>query len=86
MQRRGEVPTRELNVLALIKGEERYVFIYDDQSRQLLTDTFRNQAADARLSFNWFDAALLTDRVREQARQARESWSRSRTLRIEDRG
>ena len=73
MQRRGEVPPRELNVLALIKGEERYVYIYDDTSRPLLIETFRNQAADSRLSFNWFDAALLTDRAREQARQV---WNR----------
>lgn len=80
------MPPRELNVLALLKGEEYYVYIYDDQSRRVLMDSFRNQAADSRLTFNWFDAALLTQRVREQARQVREPWLRSRTLRIEDRG
>jgi hypothetical protein len=61
---------RELNVLALIKGEERYVYIYDDASRPLLIDTFRDQAADPEVSFSWFDAAILTDKAREQARQA----------------
>ena len=25
---------REFNVLALIKGDERYIFVYDDESRQ----------------------------------------------------
>jgi hypothetical protein len=59
---------REFNVLALIKGEERYVFVYDDESRQPLIDAFRDQAADPRLSFTWFDAAVLTEKAREQAR------------------
>jgi hypothetical protein len=79
MQRREEVPPRELNVLALIKGDERYVYMYDDPSRPLLIETFRNQAADARLSFSWLDAALLTDRAREQARQLRNHLPPSRT-------
>jgi hypothetical protein len=58
---------RELNVLALIKGMERYVYIYDDESRPELIDALRNQAADPRLSFSWFDAAVLTGKAREQA-------------------
>jgi hypothetical protein len=58
----------EYNILALIKGADRYVFVYDDDSRQALIDTFRDQAADPRLSLNWFDAAVLTDKAREQAR------------------
>jgi hypothetical protein len=57
-----------LNVLALIKGNERYVFVYDDDSRQPLLDAFRAHAADPELSFNWFDAAVLTEKAREQAR------------------
>lgn len=57
----------EYNVLALIKGADKYVYIYDDDSRQALIDTFRDQAADPRLSLNWFDAAVLTDKAREQA-------------------
>ena len=60
----------EFNVLALIKGAERFVFIYDDASRQALIDTFRDQAADPGLSLNWFDAAVLTDKAREQAKSA----------------
>jgi hypothetical protein len=61
---------REFNVLALIKGTERYVFVYDDASRQQLIDTFRHQAADPRLSFNWFDAAVLTEKAKQQATTA----------------
>ena len=58
---------RALNVLALIKGGERYVFVYDEQSREPLLDTFRAQAADPELSLNWFDAAVLTQKAHEQA-------------------
>jgi hypothetical protein len=58
---------REFNVLALIKGEERFIFIYDDESRDTLLNAFRDQAADPRLSLTWFDAAVLTDKAREQA-------------------
>lgn len=61
---------RELNVLALIKGQERYIFVYDDDSRSALIDSFRDHAADPRLSFNWFDAAVLTDKARAQALEA----------------
>jgi hypothetical protein len=67
--RRGAV-RRELNILALIKGNERYLYIYDDDSRAALIDAFRDQAADPRLSFSWYDAAVLTDKAREQARSA----------------
>jgi hypothetical protein len=61
---------REFNVLALIKGSERYIFVYDDDSRQPLIDAFRDQAADPGLSFTWFDATVLTEKAREQARTA----------------
>jgi hypothetical protein len=69
---------RELNVLALIKGEERYVFVYDDASRAHLIDALRDHAADPRLSFNWFDAAVLTEKAREQARGGAEDLPPSR--------
>jgi hypothetical protein len=60
----------EFNVLALIKGQERYIFVYDDGSRKKLIDTFRDQAADPHLSLTWFDAVVLTEKAREQARAA----------------
>lgn len=57
---------REFNVLALIKGEERYVYVYDDASFAPLVETFRAQAADPELSLNWFDVRVLTQKAREQ--------------------
>lgn len=71
---------RELNVLALIKGTERYVFVYDDESRAALINALRDQAADPSLSFTWFDAAVLTDKAREQGQpQAAEPTMESRS-------
>ena len=57
----------EFNVLALIKGADRYIFVYDDNSRQQVIDTFRDQAADPDLSLTWFDAVVLTNKAKEQA-------------------
>ncbi len=56
--------TQELNVLALIKGDERFIFVYDDDSTETLIEDIRNQAADPAVALNWFDAAVLTERVR----------------------
>jgi hypothetical protein len=71
---------QEFNVLALIKGQERFVFVYDDDSRHQLIDTFRNQAADPNLSLTWFDALVLTKKAREQ-QQANETCDTPETTR-----
>jgi hypothetical protein len=63
----------EFNVLALLKGDERYIYIYDDASRPELIDAFRDQAADPAVNFSWFDAAVLTDKARQQAAAPREA-------------
>ena len=59
--------TQELNVLALIKGDERFIFVYDDESKDALIDDIRHKAADPAIAINWFDAAVLTERVRNPA-------------------
>ena len=58
---------QEYNVLALVKGDERYVYIYDDSSREPLLEAFQEQAADPALSLNWFDASVLAQKAHEQA-------------------
>jgi hypothetical protein len=59
--------SNELNVLALVKGAEHYIYVYDDDSRPDVIDAFRDQAADPELTLNWFDAMVLTTKAREQA-------------------
>lgn len=61
--------TQELNVLALIKGSERFLFVYDDESKDALIDDIRDKAADPAVALNWFDAAVLTERVRNPEAQ-----------------
>lgn len=59
--------SKEINVLAMVKGEERYIFLYDDAHR---TETLRmlgRYAADPQLSFSWYDAAVLSKKIRETA-------------------
>ena len=53
-----------MNVLALVKGTERYVFLYDDESARCLLQTLGRFAADTELSFTWYDAAILSQKVR----------------------
>lgn len=61
---------QDFNVLALIKGEERYVFVYDDISRDSLVNALRDLAGDPASSLTWFDALVLTKKAREQATEA----------------
>jgi hypothetical protein len=53
------------NVVALIKGHERFVFVYDETSRDMLIDEIRYQAADPDSPINWHDAGLLTQKIRQ---------------------
>lgn len=55
----------EINVVALVRGEEQYIFMFDEANR---TETLRmlgRYAADPELSFTWYDAAVLSQKVRE---------------------
>jgi hypothetical protein len=61
---------RELNVLTLRKGSERFVYVFDDENREHLIDVFRDQAADPHLSLSWLDVTALTTKAREQAKTA----------------
>lgn len=53
------------NVTALVKGEERYVFLYRDDQKHRVLRAFGRFAADPDLRFNWYDAAVLSKKVRE---------------------
>ncbi len=57
--------TRDVNVLALMKGEERYVFLFDDDHRGETLRTLGRYASNPELSFTWYDAAVLSQKVRQ---------------------
>lgn len=70
-----------MNVLALVKDSERYVFLYDDESVATLLQTLGRYAADKNLSFTWYDAAVLSQKVRKLKQEADEQKSGNNRLR-----
>jgi hypothetical protein len=56
---------RDINVLALVKGTERYVFLYDDESRAETLRVLGRFASNPELSFTWYDAAVLSQKIRQ---------------------
>ena len=63
--------TQDINVLALVKGEERYIFLYDDEHKSDALRTLGRFASNAELSFSWYDAAVLSQRIRQTALEQR---------------
>lgn len=55
----------DINVLALVKGRERYVFLYDDTQRAEALRMLGRYASNPELSFSWYDAAVLSQKVRQ---------------------
>lgn len=53
-----------VNVIALVKDGERYVFLFDAASAPQLLQTLGQYAADPELNFTWYDAAVLSQKVR----------------------
>src|SRR6184192_2409682 len=63
--------THDINVLALVKGEERYIFLYDDEHKSEALRTLGRFASNPELSFSWYDAAVLSQRIRQTAMEQR---------------
>jgi hypothetical protein len=70
------VVTRDINVLALVKGQERYIFLFDDDNRSEALRTLGRFASNPDLSFTWYDAAVLSQKIRRLS--PAESSSKSR--------
>jgi hypothetical protein len=76
-----KVVNDDINVLALIKGKERYIFLYDDSQRAEALRMLGRHASNPELSFSWYDAAVLSQKIRQEERQRR---SRLRTPQVTD--
>lgn len=63
---------RGINVIALVKESERYIFLYDNDSTQSLLQTLGKFAGDPELSFSWYDAAVLSQKARRLCREETE--------------
>lgn len=60
----GAIVSQDINVVALVKGEERYIFLFNDQKKSETLRTLGRYASDSKLSFSWYDAAVLSQKVR----------------------
>jgi hypothetical protein len=58
--------TQDINVLALVKGNERYIFLFDDAQRAETLRVFGRYASNPELSFSWYDAAVLSQKLRQE--------------------
>ena len=61
--------SQDINVLALVKGSERYVFLYDDASRAETLRVLGRFASNPELSFTWYDAAVLSQKIRQESQK-----------------
>jgi hypothetical protein len=60
----------DINVLALVKGRERYIFLYEDSQRAEALRMLGRFASNPDLSFTWYDAAVLSQKVRQNTATA----------------
>lgn len=61
--------SKDVNVVALVKGEERYIFLFNDQRKGELLRTLGKYASNSDLEFSWYDAAVLSQKVRKATQQ-----------------
>ena len=59
--------SQDTNMLALVKGSERYVFLYTESNRAETLRTLGRFASNPELSFSWYDAAVLSQKIRQES-------------------
>jgi hypothetical protein len=57
----------DINVLALVKGNERYIYLYGDSQQAEVLRALGRHASNPDLSLSWYDAAVLGKKVRQEA-------------------
>lgn len=57
----------DINIVAIVKGDERYVFMFDEDTRAETLRTLGRFASNPELSFSWYDAAVLSQKIRKTA-------------------
>ena len=56
----------DINVLAIVKGGEKYVFLYDDKNKGEALRVLGRFASNPELSFTWYYAAVCSQRIRRE--------------------
>ena len=68
--RRATTVNDDINVLALVKGSQRYIFLYNDSQAAETLRTLGRYASNPELNFTWYDAAVLSQKVRQNSPQS----------------
>lgn len=55
----------DANFVCLVKGGERFVWLYDDNHQSEAIRSLGRFASNPDLSFTWYDAAIVSKRMRE---------------------
>ena len=76
--------SNNINVLALVKGEEKYIFLFNDQNRKTTLRQLGRYASNPDLSFTWYDAAVMSQKVRKLTRIEKAMQSRYRSVSSND--
>ncbi|MSR67687.1 hypothetical protein EXS65_02595 [Candidatus Peribacteria bacterium] len=61
---------QDLNVVALVKDTEKYIYLYDEESKHDLLQQLEKDTGDQDLHFTWYDAAVLSQKVCHLAKEA----------------
>lgn len=54
------------NLITLVRGNDRYAWIYDDESTSELLRDIGRTASNPMLNFTWYDAAKLSQLIQER--------------------
>ena len=76
--------SNNINVLALVKGEEKYIFLFNDENRKTTLRQLGRYASNPDLSFTWYDAAVMSQKVRQLTRIEKVMQSRYRAVSSND--
>ena len=76
--------SNNINVLARVKGEEKYIFLFNDQNRNTTLRQLGRYASNPDLSFTWYDAAVMSQKVRKLTRIEKAMRSRYRAVSSND--
>lgn len=66
---RLDPPQPGLVTVALVKGDEKYLFVFDETQEPEILRVFGRFASNPLLSFTWYDAAVLSQQVKDRSNQ-----------------
>ena len=53
----------DINVLALTKGKEKYIYLYEDSEADIIVQVIEEQARNPDLSLGWEEATVLCMKI-----------------------